>query len=232
VSSEEDSSQRSGITRAECDDRSQPTESDEETEQDTEVTEWDSGDDTGPVPWVSIDYEASHSHFGSDDNVADLDQNNTAIDTSLMGRTSIQPSDGDDPQKWKRLQRLNDGYGESDRNQQIWNAGVKRDLDIICDRLNATDHHHERAKWLLERIEIKEELLKRGSVEAVLMGIVSMVIDEDRTKYARQGVDDMQSVTRDDAFTQLREEYDIDNRTIHTVRKRLRETEVYESPNK
>lgn len=188
-------------------------------------------DDTGPMPWLTVDYEASASHFGSDERPADLDENNTPIDDGLMGQTSIREDEGDGSTNWEWLRKLNDGWGESGRSTQIWKAGVKRDLDIICDRLGATDHQKERATWLLKGIEIKDELLKRGSVETVLLGVVSMVIDEDRTRYARHGNDEVQSVTRDTEFKELRDKFNINNRTIHTVRKRLRETDVYESPN-
>lgn len=183
--------------------------------------------DRGPMPWLSLDYE----YFETDDRDSSLDENAPGIDDELVAQTDFRAADVKQSSKWEWLQKLNNGYGESERSTQLHEAGVQRDLDIICEQLHCTDHQHDRSKWLLDQIDIKGQLIPDGRIEAAILGVVSMVVDEDRTRYARQGVENMQSVTRDDPFKRLLSEYDIDSKRIRTIRQRLRETEVYESPN-
>ena len=147
------------------------------------------------------------------------------------------------------MDELQHGYGEQGRARQKQKGGITRDLGVVASRLDATDRQEERAKWLLDRIDIKDEILTSGPIELAVLAVVSLVIDEDRTRFARHadGTDDseapasverdritepkMQTVLRDTAFEGLCDEFDLDKREVRRVRQRVRETEVYKSPN-
>ena len=120
----------------------------------------------------------------------------------------------------------------------------------MASRLDATERQEERAKWLLDHIDIKDEILTSGPIELAVLAVVSLVIDEDRTRFARYAdeTDDkgapasverdritepkMQTVLRDTAFSRLCDEFDLTKSEVRRVRQRVRETDVYESPNK
>ena len=139
-------------------------------------------------------------------------------------RTSIGQED-DAARDWSRLRRRHRGMGEQDRAEQLRQHGIQRDIDIIADRLGATDHHRDRTEWLLDRISVKDDLLPSGPIEVAVLGTISVVIDEDRGRYRGHGV---QSVLRDDEFDRLCTEFDVDRGQVRDVRRRLRETEVYQ----
>jgi len=183
-----------------------------------------------PMPWSSLDYD----YYETDDRHPSLDENAPSLDEGTGStRTSFSARDVDERREhWNWLRQLQHGRGESERAEQLRQAGIQRDLDIICDRLGATDHQRERAQWLLDHTEVKEQLIPHGPIEAAIMGVATVVIDEDRTREARMpGIDDVQSVARDDAFEQLLADFDLTRSTVHDVRHRLRDTAVYESPN-
>lgn len=184
--------------------------------------------DSHPLPWLALDYGT----FETDEDAPSLDENAPSLDEELVGQTGFDPSDADEPARWEWLKELNNGRGDSDRNTQLRNAGIQRDIDVVCDRLGCTDHQKERAQWLLDEVDIQGQLLPSGPIEIAIIGVVSMVIDEDRTRFARMpGVDNVYSVTRDEEFEQLCRDFDVDRSRIHDVRQRLRDTEVYQSAN-
>ena len=179
-----------------------------------------------PLPWLSLDY----GRFQTDENALTLDRN--APSTQFGdARTGFDPSDAADSDRWEWLEDLNNGRGDSDRRAQRHADGIRRDTDVICDRLGATEYQQERAEYLLNEIDIEDELLPSGPIEIAILGVVSVVIDEDRTRYGRGANTNVVSVLRDDRFDELLEDFGVQISRVYDVRRRLRETSVYESPN-
>ena len=188
---------------------------------------------------VSADSRVHHSgQSDTDPNSMHLDSAvPTGMDEELTAQTTFDPSEGDGD-NWSWLAELNSGRGESgtgtdDRKRARQIAGMNRDVDVAADRLHASDHERERVKFLLSRVDAKADLLQKGAIEAIVMGVVSIVLDETRTRIARQRPDSdvLTSVLRDDAFEALCNEFGVTLSRVRLVRRRLRDTDVYTSPN-
>lgn len=203
--------------------------------------------DGHPMPWRTLDYGATDRIDDLESTAHDSDVP-SIIDDAMTPRTGWNPSDtehGDRYTEW--LKKLNDGVGEQDRDIQKHRAGIARDLSTFAAHLGATDRQRDRAQWLLDHVEIKEAVIPDGPIEVAVLAALSLAIDEDRTRSARhlqrsaQHSDDLtvadaleeapNSVLRDDRFTELCADLDMDVKYVRAARQRLRETDVYESAN-
>jgi hypothetical protein len=151
----------------------------------------------------------------------------------VSGHTTFDPSDAPRSHRgrFNWLAKLNQGVGEQDRDLQRQRAGVERDLGVVAARLDLTEHQRARSQWLLDRIDMKDEVLPSGPIEVAILAVVSLAVDEDRTRAAQYDSGKKQSVLRDTAFAQLLEEFDVSRRQVRQTRHRVRETDTYESPN-
>lgn len=192
------------------------------------TTNSDQLSETDVASWARFDYTAERP-----DDQAWRDSSTPAgIPDAETSRTGFDPSDvtGNKREQWNRLRKLNDGVYSRKRAGQIHRAGIARDLGVVSTQLGLTENQHERAKWLLDRLDLKDDVIPSGPVELAVLGIVSLVVDEDRTRYGMAGK--QQSVLRDGAFDDLCAEFEIDKGRVRNVRQRVRETDVYESPNR
>ncbi|MDB9247470.1 hypothetical protein PN419_00415 [Halorubrum ezzemoulense] len=180
------------------------------------------------MTWARIDYRAARP---SDSEWQDRGTP-TGIPESMVGQTTIDATDAppEARRQYEWLDDLNDGVGDSDRRGEIHRAGIARDLGVVASHLRLTDHQHDRAQWLLDRLDLKDDVIPSGTVELAVIAVVSLVVDEDRTRLGAPR--DTQSVLRDDAFNELCAEFEVDKSRVKNVRQRVRETDVYESPNK
>lgn len=179
--------------------------------------------DDNPAPWEALDYDA----YVTDDRASRLDVNVPSPDVGSCARTGFHPPDAEDTERWSRLLERNIVEGD-DYSTRKFEVAKNRDVDIVCDRLGSTDRHRDRVKYLLDEIDVKKQLLPNGPIEIAIMGVASMVIDEERTRYARDGID-TKSVMRDDEFATLLDDFGIERSRIHDVRKRLRDTDVWQA---
>ncbi len=180
-----------------------------------------------PVPWRAVDYGA----FTTDDRDVSLDENAPSMLDAVTADTSFNPSDGgSDVEYWQWLSELNDGRGASDRSVQIHDAGVQRDIDVVCDLLHCTSHQRDRVEWLLRNMDIDGVVLPSGPIEIVVIAAVTVVVDEDRSRYARQD-SDVTSVVRDDEFKEVVDAFGVSRRRVKRCRGRVRSSDVYQSPN-
>lgn len=193
-----------------------------------------------PKPWMQLDYSGVEETDDPDTYARDCDVPASTIPED-NGRTAFNPADVG-PRKreyWNWLSQLNRGVESSDRRRQKQEAGVERDLDTFSARLECTERQENRSQWLLDRLAIKEEVIPSGPIEVAVLAVLSLAIDEDRSRYTT-GVDycdsirdpQMTSVTTDDEFQQLCEEIDVDKGAIRDARTRVRDTDVYNSPNR
>lgn len=183
--------------------------------------------------WADLDYEAAARPSERRDT-----NTPTGIPDAVTGQTTFDPSDAarDARGHYIWLGKLNQGVGASDRDMQRQKAGVTRDLGVVAGQLGVTEFQRERAAWLLEQLSLKADVIPNDPVEVAVLAVVSLVVDEDRTRAARDEPDELdvgkkQSVLRDTAFARLLEEFDCRRRQVRQARHRVRETAVYTSPN-
>ena len=219
-------------TRMSDDDRSGQRESEAGTdprhdENDSATTGHESA--RHPCPWATIDYSAARP---SDPEWQDRGTP-PGIPEPMSGQTTFNPDDASPSERdhYRWLAKKNQGVGDSSRRRDRQRAGLERDLGVVVSQLNATDRQKERAEWLLDRIDIKDEILTCGPIELAVVAVVSLAIDEDRTRFAHHENAKAKSVLRDMAFNRLCDEFDLEKREVRRVRQRVRETDVYKSPN-
>ena len=200
----------------------------------------DSGDvdaarsrDWNGAPWLLLAYTAeanSGPHVQRDDAVP------VAGDFSMartrVGSVHERVAASDDAAHLNDLADLNDGVGESDRSEFVRRESARRDIEIICDRLGATDFQHERAQYIFETVDLKADVIPSGPIEVALLAIVSVAIDEDRTRISRADTTSMLgTVVAEDRFSEVCEDYGIDTARVRQARRRLVQSDDYESPN-
>lgn len=180
-----------------------------------------------PMPWLDLNDELT----GVDDRHPDAQRDSHPSDEWVsVARTGFKPSDADGKRDyWKWLERLHDGYGTyGTRSSALHEMGIRRDLDIVADRLGATELQRDQAQYLLEHIDIKQDILQSGPIEAAVIAVTSLVIDSERTERASLDQDVIpQSVTRDEPYGDLLDSYDLDLTTISTVRRKVRDTDAW-----
>lgn len=92
-------------------------------------------------------------------------------------RTGFDPRESKDPEKWRRLNVLNDDHRHPDRKQQNRDADKRRYADTFCGHLGMSRYQRERVKAITRSINMKH-MAYYGSDE-VILAIVSLVANED-----------------------------------------------------
>lgn len=182
--------------------------------------------DGHPLPWLALDWDT----FVTDDRSPRIDQNVPMHVTESAGQTGFDPSDADtNVAHWRALDELQNGRGEQDRAAQVHDATIERTLDVVCGQFGATPHQRDRAQFLLDHIGVKA-LVPSGPLEVAVLAVVTVVIDEDRTRYGRAGRA-VQSALSDTACDDMADAYNVSYTQIHDARTRLRAHDAYDSPN-
>jgi len=105
--------------------------------------------------------------------------------------------DPSDKRSWRQLANWQDGVGSDiSRGSQNWWADKQRWTDTIADIVGATEFHREQTKYVLERIEMDPYQAAHHPAEAVILGILSLLIDSEITDFdnrtlARDGTKDL-----------------------------------------
>lgn len=115
-------------------------------------------------------------------------------DTYGPGQKHRDPSDR---RSWRQLANWQDGVGSDvSRGSQNWWADKQRWTDTFADIVGATQFHREQTKYVLERIDMTPYRSAHHPAEAVILGILSLLIDSDITNFnnrtlAREGTKDL-----------------------------------------
>lgn len=173
-----------------------------------------------PMPWLGADY-------GSVDRVSLLD---TATDsdtpvsqpTAETAQTGFNPRDVSSHrrQRWQWLERQHQKFARETTDERTARhyGGIEREIDIVCGHLDCTEHQQTRSKWLLETLDIQDDVDRTASIEAVVMAVVTLVVNEDNRR-----------VRTEESYRQLRVDYGIATTEIRRLRQAIRETTVYQS---
>lgn len=151
-------------------------------------------------------------------------------------RTGFNPNDapsqtiernGEDVSKWKWLNKVNDGIYDKDRETQNDIANKKRLVDVVCSSLDCTDYQTERAKQLLDGVDVS---VVSDKSETAVLAAVSLVANQDGWHVQRPSnipsdnrgpnvtVDGREIAT----FVYLTEQFNTTNSAVHKARNRLR----------
>ena len=174
----------------------------------------DSGDDSSSA-WRHIDY-------GSNNRIDDLggtysdEEMPTSIPDAETAVTGFNPSEAPPSERDHWLSKLNDNVRGDDRGTEIHEGGIVRDLGVVASALDATDHQHERAQYLLNHVDIQEDLSRTASVEAAVLAAMTLACNEDGRR-----------VRGEDAFDALLDDFDVTRSEVRRLREAIRETEIW-----
>jgi hypothetical protein len=92
--------------------------------------------------------------------------------------------DDDDKRSWRTIANWQDGVqSDISRSGQNWWADKQRWVDVFADRLYASDHHVERCKYILERLDATPYQSAHIPMELVIVGVLSLLIDADINEF-------------------------------------------------
>ena len=118
---------------------------------------------------------------------------------------------------WKVIAGWQDGVNSDiSRGGQNWWADKQRWIETFGDRMGATTYHRDRAKHVLENIDLQRYQSGRIPVEQVIVGILSLLIDADINDF------EMRSYAREDTRSLL-DDLDMDVGDYERIRKLIRE---------
>lgn len=165
----------------------------------TERPDIDRGIGSGASSWVDEQYEDAP----------------TAHDGRAKTRTGFNPNDADDPHKWKRLNKLQEGVGDSERKARNRTADHRRWINMFTTRLECTTHQQRRVHHVIGDIEMDH--MAHYSAEKVILGTISLVADADASRHGTPMRD------RED-FRTLLTSVDSDLKELRSIRKLVRNT--------
>lgn len=186
-------------------------------------------------PWSRIDYSSAERR-----NTNEGDRGPAKKGPIATARTSFSPSDAS-PEKRAKFRRLaaanEDGGRVSDRRSIDQHENdVERFINLVTSKLACGEGVEQRVTFLLEGIDVQNELGRRTSIEGAVLGITSLVIDEQRSRggvpseVEHEDVIENPKVTsclNDDAFNELLEGWETDRSTVRKVRQSVRNLEAY-----
>lgn len=188
-------------------------------------------------PWLTIDRESVDRVNDLDGTRADSDVGVSAVtgsDAQTGWSSSDVPPGAEARYEW--LAKLQNGYGESDRQAQKDQADLERTIDVVCGQLGVGDSQREQIEWLLDELAIQSDLGRRLSIEEVVLAATSLVVDVYRSRHAppvrsvdqqRGAVQLPESIQRESAFKELRADFSVDASRITDARERIRKTDSF-----
>lgn len=127
---------------------------------------------------------------------------------------------------WARLASWNDGEGASERSTQNFDADKRRWIETFGGQLECTSYQVERAKWIIERLDLSPFQGAHIPVENVILGVLSLLMDADVPKRLPAGdnaevnVEDVRAVGRP-MMQELMANLGMDRRDLKQIRQML-----------
>lgn len=146
----------------------------------------------------------------------------------LRGRDRHQlHRDPEDRRSWDSLAKKNDGVGCSSRRSDNFNADVKRWVQTFSTQLNLTAYQKRRVAFVVDEIDLSTF----GSIPAehVILGAITLVVDEDTDADPESWCPDDWIIYRDD-FESMMDTVQMERDQLWTVRKRVHhDTDIFNS---
>lgn len=80
--------------------------------------------------------------------------------------------------QYKRLAKVNDGMWNSNRAADNFKADMRRITKTFCSQVDMRERQQERVQWVMDDMDINS--FGSYSTEKVLLGVMSLVANEDR----------------------------------------------------
>jgi len=80
--------------------------------------------------------------------------------------------------QYKRLAKVNDGMWDSNRAADNFKADMRRITKTFCSQVELNSRQQERVQWVMDDMDINS--FGSYSTEKVLLGVMSLVANEDR----------------------------------------------------
>ena len=117
---------------------------------------------------------------------------------------------------------------DGSRKQQNFDADVRRWIDTFCNFLNCTDLQRDRVELIItDQIELEEFSYQRLSAEKVILGTISMVVDEDMSVEDIEEFDIDDWIIHRDDFRTLMDDIEMDSDELWQIRKQIQKRADY-----
>lgn len=127
--------------------------------------------------------------------------------------------DPEDRRSWDTLSGWQDGVqSDVSRGGQNWWADKQRWVDTFASKVGATQHHRERCKYIMKKMDVTPYRSSHTTMEVLIVGILSLLVDSDITDFENRAL-------LRDGTKQLLEDLDSDIGEYEDVRKKLRKGE-------
>lgn len=97
-------------------------------------------------------------------------------DNRSQTRTGFDPRESDDPEKWRRLNKLNDGWRAKERKTQNRWADRQRWTETFCGFLELPPADKERVKHIMSDIDMSR--MGHYTSQETILGVISLVTNE------------------------------------------------------
>lgn len=124
--------------------------------------------------------------------------------------------DPEDRRSWSELANWNDGVGDPSRKQDNYDADVSRWVQTFCGQLNCNSYQEQRVGHIVESIDLDD--FGQIPAEKVILGVISLVIDDDQNQDPEEWTPD-DWIVYQDSFESLMDDLDMNRGTLWTVRK-------------
>jgi hypothetical protein len=100
-----------------------------------------------------------------------------------------QHRDHENKRSWATLAKWQDGVqSDKSRASQNWWADKQRWIDTFTNRMAATQHHQQRCEYIMKEIDLTNYKPDRIPVELLIIGIISLLIDNEITDFENRAL--------------------------------------------
>jgi len=117
---------------------------------------------------------------------------------------------------WEELAALNDDMYHPDRGKQNHQSDKDRIIEIFTSNLECTSYQRDRVAWIIEDLGNLRDLLPTVSIEEIVLGTISLVVDEETSDFDNW-------IVRRGTFRTLMEDLDMKVDKLWTIRRKVRE---------
>lgn len=123
-------------------------------------------------------------------------------------RTTFNPKESNNRQKWEKLAKINDGMLDKDRKQNNRKANQQRDIELFSSQLNLKKNQVESVKYHFKKIDINKGGWKH---EAIILALITLIVNKDQRR-----------IRSEKQYNTLRKSLNITRKTIRNIRRKYR----------
>jgi hypothetical protein len=169
---------------------------------------------------VEEDWARSNSREPTNDGRSETETTFYPWDVESDG-PSQEHRDPDDRSTWGELSKTNDGVGDSGRREANRQADRRRWVRVFGSQIDCTSYQIERAEAIIDSIDFAERSWRNVAVEVYILGVLSLVVDEEESGSDDWTVDDW--IVHDDQFVEMMRAIGMTHDDLWTVRECIQE---------